>query len=88
VNDAIREFALALPSHEYGSIHYEVGRLYRKNGNIAAMKSALEISERLHKERLDQAHVAMAAIQQASSPLNRHFEDSDAAVSDHEAGKK
>ena len=67
VNDAIREFTLALPGDEDGSIHYELARLYRKNGDMPAMKSALEVSERLHKERLDRAHVAMAAIQQASS---------------------
>ena len=66
-NDAIREFTFALPGDEDGSIHYELARLYRKNGDIPAMKSALEISERLHKERLDRAHVAMATIQQASS---------------------
>ena len=67
VDDAIQEFTRALPSDEDGSIHYELARLYRKNGNMPAMKSALEVSERLHKERLDRAHVAMAAIQQASS---------------------
>lgn len=67
VNDAIREFTLALPGDEDGSIHYELARLYRKNGDMPAMKSALEVSERLHKERLDRAHVAMATIQQASS---------------------
>ena len=68
VNDAIREFTLALPSDEDGSVHYELARLYRKTGDMPAMKSALEVSERLHKERLDRAHAAMAAVQQASSP--------------------
>jgi tetratricopeptide (TPR) repeat protein len=67
VNDAIREFTLALPSDEDGSVHYELARLYRKTGDMPDMKSALEVSERLHKERLDRAHVAMAAIQQASA---------------------
>jgi tetratricopeptide (TPR) repeat protein len=67
VNDAIREFILALPGDEDGSIHYQLARLYRKNGDIPAMKSALEVSGRLHKERLDRAYVAMAAIQQAAS---------------------
>lgn len=72
-NDAIREFTLALPSDEDGSVHYELALLYRKNGNIAAMKSALEISQRLHRERLNEAQVAMAAVQQASSSPKQTF---------------
>jgi tetratricopeptide (TPR) repeat protein len=67
VKDAIREFTLALPSDQDGSVHYELARVYQKNGDMPAMKSALEVTERLHKERLDRAHVAMEAIQQASS---------------------
>ena len=67
VNDAIREFNFALPSDEDGSIHYQLARLYQKNGDTPAMKSAMEISKRLHKERLDRSYVAMATIRQASS---------------------
>jgi tetratricopeptide (TPR) repeat protein len=67
VNEAIREYTLALPGDQDGSIHYQLARLYRENGDLPAMKAALEVSAQLHKERLDRAYLAMAAIQQASS---------------------
>jgi tetratricopeptide (TPR) repeat protein len=72
-SDAIREFTLALAGDQDGSIHYELARLYRKNGDIPAMKSALAVSERLRKERLDRGNAAMAAVREASSPPKAAF---------------
>jgi tetratricopeptide (TPR) repeat protein len=57
--DAIKQFELALPSDEDGSIHYQLSRLYRKAGNLAAAQQAEAGAKALIKKRDASAVIAV-----------------------------
>ncbi len=59
IQEAIAELKLALPGDKDGSAHYQIGRLYLKVGDKQAAKDAFEGSQRLQKEGLEHAAVAM-----------------------------
>jgi tetratricopeptide (TPR) repeat protein len=50
VQAAITELTDALPIDEYGDIHYQLYKLYKKNGQLELAKQALATSERLRIE--------------------------------------
>jgi tetratricopeptide (TPR) repeat protein len=57
--DAIKQFELALPSDEDGSIHYQLSRLYRKTGDLAAAQQAEAGAKALIKKRDASAVIAV-----------------------------
>jgi tetratricopeptide (TPR) repeat protein len=51
-DEAIREYLVALPSDQDGSIHFQLSRLYRKTGNVAgAQKAEADAKALLAKRR-------------------------------------
>jgi len=60
IGEAIRELKQALPDDPDGSLHYQIGRLYRQVGDEKAASEALRQSETLRK---DQEHKAQTTIQ-------------------------
>jgi tetratricopeptide (TPR) repeat protein len=57
--EAIRQFELALPGDEDGSIHYQLSRLYRKTGNLAQAQKAEAGAKALIKKRDANAAIAV-----------------------------
>jgi tetratricopeptide (TPR) repeat protein len=55
--DAIREYQLALPSDQDGSIHFQLSRLYRKAGNIAQAQKSEEQAKALIARRRTNAAI-------------------------------
>jgi tetratricopeptide (TPR) repeat protein len=53
--DAITELTLGLADDMDGSIHYRLGRLYLKTGDKESAKQALEVAERMQRERLSRS---------------------------------
>ena len=56
---AIAELKLALPDDKDGSLHYQIARLYLKIGDRDSAKEAFEVSDRMHREGLTRAAVAL-----------------------------
>jgi len=56
---AIAEFKLGLADDKDGRIHYQIGRLYLKLGDRDSAKQAFEVSDRMRREQLTKAAVAM-----------------------------
>jgi tetratricopeptide (TPR) repeat protein len=56
---AIAELKLGLADDKDGSLHYQVARLYLKMGNRELAKQAFEVSDRMHREGLTRAAVAL-----------------------------
>ncbi|HEV7220982.1 MAG TPA: tetratricopeptide repeat protein [Terriglobales bacterium] len=59
IQEAMAELKLALPGDKDGSLHYQIGRLYLKVGDKKAATDAFEDSQRLKKEGLEHAAIAM-----------------------------
>jgi tetratricopeptide (TPR) repeat protein len=59
IQEAIRQFELALPSDTDGSIHYQLSRLYRKSGNIAEAQKTEAEAKVLIQKRDSNAAVAV-----------------------------
>ena len=57
--EAIAELKLALDSDKDGSLHYQIARLYMKVGDRASANQAFEVSQRIQREGLIRATVAM-----------------------------
>jgi tetratricopeptide (TPR) repeat protein len=56
---AITEFKMGLADDKDGRIHFLMGRLYLKLGDPESAKKAFEVSDRLRREGLTRAEVAM-----------------------------
>jgi tetratricopeptide (TPR) repeat protein len=56
---AIAELKLALADDKDGRLHYQIARLYLKAGDRDSAKQALEMSDRIRREGLTRAAVAM-----------------------------
>ena len=56
---AIAELKLGLADDKDGSLHYQIARLYLKTGNRDSAKQAFEVSNRMHREGLTRAVVAL-----------------------------
>jgi tetratricopeptide (TPR) repeat protein len=56
---AIRQFEIALPGDQDGSIHFQLSRLYRKKGNLAQAQEAEAGAKALIRERQANAFVAV-----------------------------
>lgn len=56
---AIAELKLGLADDKDGSLHYQIARLYLKTGNRNSAKEAFEVSDRMHREGLTRAVVAL-----------------------------
>jgi tetratricopeptide (TPR) repeat protein len=65
--EAIAELKLGLADDKDGSLHYQIARLYLKIGDRDSAKTAFEVSERMRREGLVRAAVA---IQQGESDSN------------------
>jgi len=50
--EAITELTMGLADDRDGTVHYQLGRLYLKIGDKESAKQALEVSERMQRERL------------------------------------
>ena len=57
--EAIAELKLALDNDKDGSLHYQIARLYLKVGDRASANQAFEVSQRIQREGLIRATVAM-----------------------------
>ena len=57
--EAITEFKLALDADKDGRIHYQIARLYLKVGDRDSAKQAFDESDRIRKQGLTRAAVAM-----------------------------
>lgn len=57
--DAIAELKLGFADDRDGRVHYQIGRLYLKLGDRDSAKQAFEVSERMRREQLTHAAVAM-----------------------------
>jgi tetratricopeptide (TPR) repeat protein len=57
--DAIAELKLGFADDRDGRLHYQIGRLYLKLGDRDLAKQAFEVSERMRREQLSNAAVAM-----------------------------
>jgi tetratricopeptide (TPR) repeat protein len=57
--DAIAEFKLGLADDKDGRLHFQIARLYLKVGDQDAAKQAFAVSERMRREGLTRAAVAM-----------------------------
>jgi tetratricopeptide (TPR) repeat protein len=57
--EAIRQFEMALPGDEDGSIHYQLSRLYRKTGDLAHAQKAEAEAKALIKQRDANAAIAV-----------------------------
>jgi tetratricopeptide (TPR) repeat protein len=57
--EAIAELKLALPDDKDGHLHYQIARLYLKVGDRDSAKHAFYVSERIRREGLTRAAVAM-----------------------------
>jgi tetratricopeptide (TPR) repeat protein len=57
--EAIAELKLGLADDKNGSLHYQIARLYLKIGNRDSAKQAFEVSDRMHREELTRAAVAL-----------------------------
>jgi tetratricopeptide (TPR) repeat protein len=55
--DAIREYQLALPSDQDGSIHFQLSRLYRKAGDVALAQKSEEQAKALIAQRRTNAAI-------------------------------
>ena len=53
------ELKLALEDDKDGRIHYQLARLYLKVGDRESAKQAFEVSDRIRREGLTRAAVAM-----------------------------
>jgi len=67
--EAIAEFKLGLADDKDGHIHYQIGRLYLKVGDRDSAKQAFEVSDRMRREQLTKAAVAM---QQGENDTESH----------------
>jgi tetratricopeptide (TPR) repeat protein len=67
MEEAIKQFQLALPGDQDGSIHYQLSRLYRKAGNVAQAQKTEAEAKVLIKQRYANAMVAVRE-QTATSP--------------------
>jgi tetratricopeptide (TPR) repeat protein len=56
---AIAEFRMGLADDKDGRIHFQLGRVYLKLGDRESAQKAFEVSERLRREGLTRAEVAM-----------------------------
>jgi len=56
---AIAELKLGLAGDKDGSLHYQIARLYLKAGNRDLATQAFEVSDRMHREGLTRAAVAL-----------------------------
>jgi tetratricopeptide (TPR) repeat protein len=56
---AIAELKLGLADDKDGSLHYQIARLYLKVGNRDLATQAFEMSDRMHREELTRASVAL-----------------------------
>jgi tetratricopeptide (TPR) repeat protein len=65
---AITEFKLALAGDKDGRIHYQIARLYLKAGDRDSAKQAFDASDRIRKQGLTRAAVAMQQGQDESGP--------------------
>ncbi len=57
--EAIAELKLALDNDKDGSLHYQIARLYLKVGDRESANQAFEVSQRIQREGLTRATVAM-----------------------------
>jgi tetratricopeptide (TPR) repeat protein len=57
--EAIKQFEMALPGDEDGSIHYQLSRLYRKTGNLAQAQKAEEGAKAVMKQRRANAAIVV-----------------------------
>ena len=57
--EAIAELKLALDNDKDGSLHYQIARLYMRVGDRASANQAFEVSQRIQREGLIRATVAM-----------------------------
>jgi len=58
-DQAIAEFKMGLPDDKDGRIHFQLGRVYLKLGDRESAQKAFEVSDRLRREGLTRAEVAM-----------------------------
>jgi predicted Zn-dependent protease len=65
---AITELKLALADDKDGRIHYQIARLYLRVGDGDSAKQAFEVSDRMRKQGLTKAVVAMQQGQDDSEP--------------------
>ena len=66
--EAIAELKLALAGDKDGSLHYQIARLYLKEGDRDSAKQAFEVSKRLQQAGLMHATVAMQQGEGDSEP--------------------
>ncbi len=64
ITEAIKEYELALPGDKDGSMHYQLSRLYRQVGDLAAAQDAMAQAKALIAKR---AAAAVVVVQQATS---------------------
>jgi tetratricopeptide (TPR) repeat protein len=64
--EAIRQFVLALPGDQDGSIHYQLSRLYRKAGKLAQAQKTEADAKMLIKQRYAHAMVAVREVTPAT----------------------
>ena len=65
---AIAELKLALADDKDGRVHYQIARLYLKVGDRDSAKQAFEVSDRMRRDGLTRAAVAMQQGQDDSEP--------------------
>jgi tetratricopeptide (TPR) repeat protein len=65
---AIAELKLALPADKDGRLHYQIARLYLKVGDRDSAKQAFDESDRIRKQGLTRAAVAMQQGQDDGEP--------------------
>lgn len=68
IPEAVAEYKLGLATDHDGSIHYQLARLYQKEGKPADAAEQIRISKQLREHWDNQAHVAM---EQRSTDLSR-----------------
>lgn len=61
-DDAIRQFEIAIPGDQDGSIHYQLSRLYRKRGDLAQAQKAEAGAKALIKRRSENAAIALREV--------------------------
>ena len=67
IEDAIREYQLALPGDRDGSIHFQLSRLYRKTGNLAQAQKSEDQAKALIAQRRNNATIEVREMTGATS---------------------
>ncbi|NYF90234.1 tetratricopeptide repeat protein [Tunturiibacter empetritectus] len=67
IEAAIREYQLALPGDQDGSIHFQLSRLYRKTGNVVLAQKAEDQAKALIAQRRANANIEMREMTGGSS---------------------